>query len=72
MRKLSNSNVFRGYLLHLVRKEKVENDSLIEKSLITISQKHKNIKVGYVRHTYDSIKYKLINDIEIKELANAV
>lgn len=72
LRKLSNSNVFRGYLLHLVRKEKVENDSIIENNLITISQEHKNIKVGYVRHTCNSIKYKLINDMEIKELPNGV
>ena len=64
-KKLNNSKVYRGYLLHLVRKEKVDDNS-IEEILSEIESKFKNIKVGYVKHDVNGVRYKLIKDKGIK------
>ena len=63
-KKINNSKVYRGYLLHLVRKEKVEDNS-IEEILLEIENKFKNIKIGYVKHTIGGVRYKLINNDKI-------
>ena len=67
-KKLKNSNVYRGYLLHLVRKE-VVNDNSIEPLLLKIEEQYKNIKVGYVRHTAKGVRFKLIGDKEISKIS---
>ena len=68
-KKIKNSNVYRGYLLHLVRKE-VICDNSIEPLMLKIEEQYKNIKVGYVRHVSNGIRYKLINDKEVSAINN--
>jgi len=68
-KKLKNSNVYRGYLLHLVRKEVVDDNS-IEPLLLKIEEQYKNIKIGYVKHIPNGIRYKLINGKEMSAVYN--
>jgi hypothetical protein len=70
--KLSNSNVYMGYLIHLARKEMVDNDSAIESQLLQIRDRFQNIKAGYVRHNYNSVRYKLLNENEIKTIGGSL
>lgn len=67
-KKIKNSNVYRGYLLHLVRKEVIDDNS-IEPLLVKIEEQYKNIKVGYVRHTTNGVRFKLIDDKEISKIS---
>lgn len=55
--KFNNSNVYRGYLIHLARKEFNDSFEDIEYLLLDIENKYKNIKTAYANIENDCIKY---------------
>ena len=63
--KLNNSNIYRGYLIHLARKEFIDSFEDIEYLLLDIENKYKNIKTAYANIENDCIKYKLLNSNKI-------
>ena len=64
-KKLINSRVYKGYLIHFIRKEKVFEYKNLEKLLLEIEENNKNIRVGYVKHESSKLRYKLIGDNKI-------
>jgi len=69
-KKLLNSSVNCGYLIHLVRHDIADNFDAVEKFLLSRAQK--SLKAGYARLSGSQAFYKLINDtqIKMKEVAN--
>ncbi|MFC2145628.1 hypothetical protein ACFLQQ_04785, partial [Actinomycetota bacterium] len=62
LKKLKNSEVYCGYLIHLVRKEQNYEYKNFEEILLEIEKKYPSIGVGYVKHQPGRIRYKLIGD----------
>ena len=71
--KLVNSNIEKGYLIHLLRAEKVDEFEPAEEFLLDLERDYANIKTAYAGVTSTRVAFKLIGDTAITkyEVKNA-
>jgi hypothetical protein len=60
--KIINSNIIQGYLVHLLRDEKVSDLESLEDFLLTAERDHSSLKTAYAGVTKALVAYKLIGD----------
>lgn len=57
--KLINSNIYMGYIIHLVRETEVTEDFIfLENAILEAENNYPNIKIAYARFGLDKIIYK--------------
>jgi hypothetical protein len=63
--KIINSNIDYGYLVHLLRDEKVSDLKNVEDFLVFLERDHSSLKTAYAGVTKAQVAYKLIGDTTI-------